>query len=77
MATTAPCATSSNCEEKLRLNDAIWSAVREVLELNDVPDARLGDSPDLARLVLARKLAIQRHDDAKRAFLLHTWKHGC
>jgi hypothetical protein len=70
--------TPSVCEEKVRLSDAVWSVVREIVELNDRRiDSLNPDSPGLEGYSRAKKLAIQRHDDAKRALLLHTWNHGC
>lgn len=57
------------CEERQRLEDAVSHAVREVLALQDAGGAAVG--PGFKQLLLARKLAVQRHDDAKRAWLLH------
>jgi len=70
MATTAFCPTI--CEERRRLDGAVWCAVRELVELRDQPAAavRVGGLV-LERFHLARKLAVQRHADAKRAALLH------
>jgi hypothetical protein len=70
--------TPSVCEEKVRLSDAVWSVVREIVELNDQRlDSLNPDTLGLEGYIRARKLATQRHDDAKRALLLHTWNHGC
>jgi len=66
MATAALC-PKVTCEEKQRLENAVWHAVREVLALHD----QEADGMTPAKL-LARKLAVQRHDAAKRASLLHS-----
>ena len=73
MATAALC-PKVMCEEKQRLERAVWHAVRELLALQDQDDV---SSPARSKLSLARKLAIQRHDDAKRASLLHTCSICC
>ena len=73
MATAVPC-LNTTCEEKQQLDDAVWRAVRELLALEDAGPAN-GPAPE--KLLLARKLAVQRHDDAKRASLLHTCRVCC
>jgi len=62
MATACPCPTAT-CPEKHRLDDAVWRIVRELLALQDQESAA-NDGQAFERILLARKLAIQRHDDA-------------